>query len=67
MSHWHATDIVSLVFGSIFAGIAVVWLLRSTDVIDFGQVWLAGPAILVIAGTVGLLAALRSQRQRPPT
>jgi hypothetical protein len=62
MSHRHATDVISLVFGAMFAGIAALWLLRTTDVIDLRQIWLAGPVILMVAGGVGLIAAFRSQR-----
>ncbi len=65
MSHRHATDAISLVFGTIFAGIALVCLLHSTNVIDLGQLWLAGPVTLVAAGAVGLVAAMRTQRQQP--
>lgn len=59
----HATDVVSLVSGTVFAGFAAVWLLTVTDVIDLDQAWLAGPAILIVAGVVGLAAALRPSRR----
>lgn len=65
----HATDVVSLVSGTVFAGFTAVWLLTVTDVIDLDQAWLAGPAILILAGVVGLAAALRPSRRddaRPP-
>jgi hypothetical protein len=60
MSQRHATDVVSLVFGMIFAGVFAVWVLTGAHLIDFAQVWLAGPVILIAAGVVGLGAALRS-------
>lgn len=60
----HATDVVSLVFGVIFTGFTLVWLLNVTDLIDFEQAWLAGPVILVAAGAVGLLTALRPPARR---
>jgi uncharacterized membrane protein len=59
MLHRHATDALSLVFGIIFAGITAIWLLDVTDVIDLQQAWLIGPAILIVAGAVGLVLALR--------
>ena len=60
----HAIDVVSLVFGIIFAGFTAVWVLAVTDVIDFDEAWLAGPAILIVAGIVGLAAALRPHKPR---
>lgn len=68
----HATDVVSLVFGVIFAGFALVWLLTVTDLIDVDQAWLVGPAVLVAAGGVGLFTSLRPRRDPsepapPPT
>jgi hypothetical protein len=59
MSQRHATDVISLIFGIIFAGIFAVWALTGADVIDLRQVGLAGPAILIAAGAVGLAVALR--------
>ena len=64
MSQRHATDVVSLIFGIIFAGIVVVWALSRADLIDAHSVALAGPAILIAAGAVGLVVALRSGAQR---
>ena len=60
----HAPDIVSLVFGTIFATFSVVWLLHLTEVIDTGHAFLAVPAALVLAGAAGLVAALRPHRRR---
>ena len=50
MSQRHATDVISLVFGVIFAGFTVVWLLQVTDAIDAGQAWVVGPVVLMAAG-----------------
>lgn len=58
----HATDIISLVFGTIFAGFAIVWLFVVTDLVRWDDARVAGPVILIVAGTVGLLAALRPSR-----
>jgi hypothetical protein len=55
----HAIDVTSLVFGTIFAGFTVVWLLTVTDTIDENQAWLGGPIILIAAGALGLATALR--------
>lgn len=55
----HANDVVSLVFGTVFAGFALVWLLNVTDLLDFDEVWLIGPVILIVAGLLGLVTALR--------
>jgi hypothetical protein len=67
MSQRHATDVISLVFGIIFAGIVAVWALTGADVIDFSELGLVGPVILITAGTVGLVVALRgsTDRSRP--
>ncbi|MBA3233725.1 MAG: hypothetical protein H0T17_07230 [Propionibacteriales bacterium] len=60
----HATDVISLVFGTLFAGLTVVWLLVVGDVIHFHEARIAGPVILIVAGAVGLLAALRPAANR---
>jgi apolipoprotein N-acyltransferase len=65
MLHRHAPDVVSLVFGTLFAGFTVIWLLSATDVIDYQEAWLAGPAILIVAGVLGLLVALRPSEPVP--
>ena len=60
----HATDVVSLVFGTILAGFGVVWLLTVTDVLNDDQAWLAGPIVLITAGAVGLVTAFMSSARR---
>jgi hypothetical protein len=62
----HAPDVVSLVFGTLFAGFAVIWLLNTADVIDYKEAWLAGPVILIVAGVLGLVVALRPSRPPEP-
>jgi uncharacterized membrane protein len=64
MLHRHATDALSLVFGIVFAGVTAIWLLNVTAVIDLQQAWLIGPAVLIAAGAVGLVLALRPSRPR---
>jgi hypothetical protein len=66
MLHRHATDALSLVFGIIFAGITAIWLLNVTEVIDLQQAWLIGPSVLIVAGAVGLVLALRPSRPQQP-
>jgi hypothetical protein len=58
MSQRHATDVVSLIFGVIFAGVVLLWALTGADVIDLHSVALVGPAILIAAGGIGLVVAL---------
>lgn len=59
----HATDVVSLVFGLIFAGFTLVWLLVMAETIEHEQAWIVGPVVLMAAGVAGLVAALRPRRQ----
>jgi hypothetical protein len=63
----HATDVISLVFGTIFAGFTVVWLLTVNGVIEEGQAWIGGPITLIAAGLVGLAAALSPRSSEEPT
>ena len=63
----HATDVVSLFFGVVFGGFTIVWLMSVTDLIDLEQAWIAGPVILIAAGAVGLVAALRPSRASEPS
>lgn len=61
----HATDVISLVFGTLFAGLTVAWLLVVNDVIDLDEARVVWPVILIVAGTVGLMAALRPGKAPP--
>jgi hypothetical protein len=62
MSQRHATDVVALVFGTIFAGSAIVWLVDLDGHLDRHNSWWVGPLVLVAAGVAGLVAALRPER-----
>jgi len=62
----HATDVISLVFGTIFAGFTVVWLFTVNGVIEEDQAWVGGPITLIAAGLVGLAAALRPRPSEDP-
>lgn len=66
MSHRHAADAVSLVFGTVFAGLAIVWILAATGTLDRHDAWLAGPIVLLVGGLMGLVVALRQDRDQPP-
>jgi hypothetical protein len=65
MLHRHATDVVALVSGTIFAGLTAVWLLIITEAVDVEQAWIGGPVILIIAGVLGLLVTLTPSRSEP--
>ncbi len=60
----HATDVISLVAGTIFAGFTVVWILTVSEAIDETQAWIGFPIIMIAAGALGLTAALRPQRSQ---
>ncbi|PZS27535.1 MAG: hypothetical protein DLM59_16270 [Pseudonocardiales bacterium] len=58
----HGSDVVSLVAGLIFLGIAGRWALGGTDLLPGNGGWLL-PVILIAAGVAGLLSARRRQRE----
>ena len=62
----HSSDIVSLVAGLIFLGVAGTWALGRADLLPGSRGWLL-PVVLVAAGLAGLLSALprRSAADRP--
>jgi len=62
----HATDVIALVSGTIFAGLAVVWILMLSETIDIEQAWIGGPVILIVAGVLGLLVTLTPNRTPVP-
>lgn len=59
----HETDVMSLVFGLVFLGIAGLWALVRYDVLSLPDASLAGPAVLVAAGLVGVVATVRHSRR----
>jgi hypothetical protein len=64
----HATDMVSLVFGSLFIFIAAWWAIdRYVNVdIDLPRVgWIAAAALIVL-GVIGVVASLRGDRTPAP-
>ncbi len=61
----HDLDVTSLVFGLIFLGVAATWALVQTELVTPPDLSLLGPAVLIVAGVVGLAATLaKGQRQR---
>lgn len=60
----HETDVVSLVFGWIFVGIAGLWALVAGQAMGAGGLRVAGPALLIGAGLVGVLSTLGGPRRR---
>jgi hypothetical protein len=55
--HTHPLDVGYLVMGLIFLGIAGLWALRETHVVDITEMsWLL-PLSLIAAGVIGLAAA----------
>ena len=60
----HPVDVISLIFGLIFVGIAAWWLLARVSSIALPVGWVIAIALVVI-GTIGLLAAIRPGRRDP--
>ena len=56
-----------LVFGLLFLGIAAVWALVASEAIDADRLPVLAPAVLIIAGVIGLAASLASGRNRRRT
>lgn len=58
----HAADVVSLVFGILFSGFTVLWVLHVANVLHHADAWFAGPIVFVAAGAAGLVLSLRANR-----
>jgi len=62
----HPLNVTYLVVGLVFLGIAGLWGLRESGVVERDQMGWLFPAVLVGAGVVGLVAmATRTRRDRP--
>ncbi|HET7174269.1 MAG TPA: hypothetical protein VFI30_08390 [Nocardioidaceae bacterium] len=61
MTHRHATDVVSLVFGIFFAGCAATWLMYVVGLIGWAGVGLALPIVMIVTGAIGVLASVASR------
>jgi len=59
-----SVKIPHLVFGLLFAGIAGIWALVVSDVINTESLAILAPAVLIVAGVVGLAVSLASGRNR---
>ena len=59
-----SVKIPHLVFGLLFLGVAVIWALAVTGVITEDRLPVLAPALLIVAGIVGLTASLASTRNR---
>lgn len=59
----HDLDVTSLVFGLIFLGVAATWALVQTELVTLPDLSLLGPAVLIVAGVVGLAATLAKGRR----
>lgn len=63
----HDTDVTSLVFGLIFAALAVMWPVRYFDLVPAGTLGWLVPVVLVVVGVTGVVASLRrARRYRTP-
>jgi hypothetical protein len=64
----HDTDATSLVFGLIFLGVVGIWALNQNAWVDLPDLSVLGPALLVVAGVIGLATTLgasaRGQNRR---
>ena len=54
----HPANVVSLVAGLIFCGIALFWLLIMTGVLSTSDLGWIVPGLLVAAGAVGVIASI---------
>jgi hypothetical protein len=59
-----SVKIPHLVFGLLFLGVAGIWALVVTDVITEDTLPILAPAVLIVAGVIGLAASLASTRNR---
>jgi hypothetical protein len=59
----HDLDVTSLVFGLIFLGVAATWALVQTELVTLPDLSLLGPAVLIVAGVVGLAATLAKNQR----
>ncbi len=59
-------SITHLVFGLVFLGIASVWAIGKATDADLGHTAVGLPAVLILAGVIGLVAAVAGSRQRRP-
>ncbi len=56
-------SVVHLVVGLVFLGLAGLWALAASGVVDSEDTWLV-PGLLVVAGAAGLVTTVLSSRRR---
>ena len=56
--------VAHLVFGLLFLGGAAIWALGESGVISGENLAILGPAVLIVAGVIGLAASLASGRSK---
>ena len=59
-----SVKIPHLVFGLLFLGLTSVWALVAGGAIDVDRVAVLGPALLIAAGVIGLVASVAASRNR---
>ena len=55
-------SVLHLVLGLVFLGLAALWALAASGTVSSDDTWLV-PALLVVAGATGLVAALAAARR----
>ncbi len=60
----HSVKIPHLVFALLFLGAAGIWALVVTEVITEDRLPIVAPAVLIVAGVIGLAVSLASTRNR---
>jgi hypothetical protein len=58
----HSTDLMSLVFGVIFLGVAGWWLVGQYVTVDVPHLGWITAAVLIVLGILGLAGSLRGER-----
>jgi len=57
----HPADVVALVFAVVFLGCAATWVGWAYGDLDVDALTWVAPAVLIVAGVIGVIASLRRQ------